>query len=138
VVAAPWRGVEIRRTATGAIASKFAVGGVPVAVALNSGRVAVIVEIDKRHRLEIRTVSGKPVRSIAVPRNVAAVSLSDRWAVFQAGTLIQALDITTGRVQTVARATGVTLGVSIEGTRVAWGEWRKKGGNAILAVDLPR
>ena len=139
-VAAPsWQGVELR-SARGALRARFTTRGPATAVALDGQHVAALFRVgsSKTPTVELRTRAGRLLRSYRVPASVDAISLSGRWLVYE-DSQIEALDLTTGRVDHLAKPKGVVMGLSIEGTRVAWGEGRgSHRKDVILAVDLSR
>ena len=130
--------VEIRDTKSGKIRSHFVVDGIvddTTELALDARHVALLNPASS-DRLEIRTRAGQLWRTIPLPSDASDVSLSGRWAVYLTQGRIRALDITNGSTRTLAIAKGNVVGLSIEGTRVAWGEQRR-GSDVILALDLP-
>jgi Tol biopolymer transport system component len=136
VPARPWKGVEIREATSGNVRWRFATTDEPTAVTLDGARVAVVLRHGKTQRIEVRDRRAGVLRSIPVAADVSRVSLSGRWLVYFSRGSIRAADIRTGRATTLARPSGIVVGLSIDGTRVAWGEQRRSR-DAILAVDLP-
>ena len=60
---------------------------------------------------------------VAVSSTVAApISAAGRYVVFATGRTIRALDVSTRRVGVGATAAAAPIGLSVEGTRVAWAE----------------
>jgi hypothetical protein len=56
-----------------------------------------------------------------------ALTASDQLVVFHVGRSIRAVEITTGRVRSLVTAGAPPIGLSIEGSRLAWAENRKHG-----------
>jgi hypothetical protein len=86
--------------------------------------------------IELRTLSGEIMQTFAVDPRVSEISMSGRWIVFCAGKSIQALNTSSGSTNTIAKAAGTVVGLSIEGHRVAWAE-QLNGPDVIRAFTLP-
>jgi dipeptidyl aminopeptidase/acylaminoacyl peptidase len=138
VRAPAWTGVEVRDAARGRLRWRFATAGDPAAVALDGNRVAVLLSNGKKRRIEVRrSGTAGPIRSPAVSTDVTGLSLSGHWLVYLGRGAVRAVDIRSGRETLVARPLGTVIGLSVEGTRVAWGEQRRGRPDVILALDLP-
>ncbi|HEY6461897.1 MAG TPA: hypothetical protein VIY73_17145, partial [Polyangiaceae bacterium] len=69
------------------------------------------------------------------PATAPELSAGDGTLVFRVGRSIRAVDTTTKRVRTVAKAAATPVGLSIAGRRIAWAE--NVGGRArIRAITL--
>jgi hypothetical protein len=80
------------------------------------------------------TTTGEAVGSVAVPPNtVPELSATGEQAVFRVGRFIHVLTFATGHSRTVAETVGMPIGVSLEGSRLAWAE-NVKGRGRIRAV----
>jgi hypothetical protein len=56
--------------------------------------------------------------------------------IFRIGRSIRSIDITTGRIRTIARASSMPVGLSLVGSRLAWAENLKSGGARVRALSL--
>jgi hypothetical protein len=66
---------------------------------------------------------GRLLGSVAVPRATSpALSATDRFVVFRVGRSIRALDVAGGLVRRLGIAAAPPIGLSVEGSRVAWAE----------------
>ena len=119
--------IEIRRTATGAVATRFRLDRPPTAVALTDASVVLLVD----HRLQVRSRSGTLRRSIPVPAPIDRFSAAGSQAAYADGRAIWAVDLLSGRKTLIARTARLPVGVSLEGNRVVWAEGRR-----VLTVEL--
>ena len=135
-VAGPDKPIEVVDGATGQI-STVATQGTPVAIALSSTALATLEQTPLGLRLawydpDNGSAAGSlPVAIAASPE----LAVSDRLAVFHVGRSIRAVDLATGRSRNLATAAGRPIGLSVEGTRVAWAENLKHGGWRIRAYN---
>jgi hypothetical protein len=131
-VAVPGR-VEMHRGAGPAVAT-IGTSGPPVrAIALSGPDLAVlagsrIAVFDLTTRQVVRTLPGTGVAPV--------LSLSGSALIFRRGRTIELADVSTGGVWRVAVAQTTPVGLSIDGTRIAWGE-TVHGRGVIHAVELP-
>ena len=127
--------VEIRDAGTGKVVTQVVPRGVPEAVAL-SGRALATLE---RSSLGLRLAwydpnSGNPLGSTPVPRNTSPeLSAGGRLIVFRVGRSIRAVDIDSHAVRTLTKAAATPIGLSVQGSRVAWAE-NVKGRGRIRAL----
>jgi hypothetical protein len=128
-VAGPDKPIEIVDAASGLVTSSVMTQGTPIAIALSANALATLEQTSLGLRLAwYDPETGLPAGS--VPVAIAAspeLSVSDRLAVFHVGRSIRAVDLTTGRVRSLVTAAGTPIGLSVEGTRVAWAENLKHG-----------
>lgn len=129
--------VEVRRWHNGLLARKFRGRGRVEAVALGDNRIAVLTGTRARKLIEIRRLDGHLLRATTVPRTVGLdLAMAGRWVVFRTGRTLRVLDVRSGATSVLTRAGGNVVGLSIEGHRIAWGEWRR-GPDRIRAIVLP-
>lgn len=130
--------IDIRNVDDGMRVAEVIPQGTPLALALSA---AVLATLERRAKGLVLAwydaTSGKPLGSIPVPADTSAeLSANSRAVVFHSGRSIRALYIRAHRAETVARAATVPIGLSIEGTRIAWAE-NVAGRGRIRALDLP-
>jgi hypothetical protein len=71
---------------------------------------------------------GLPIGSAPVALATSPeLSASDRLVVFHSGKSIRAVEVATGRIKTLITAGAPPIGLSIEGSRLAWAENLKHG-----------
>jgi hypothetical protein len=72
--------------------------------------------------------------SVALPANtLPELSASDQEAVFRTGRFVHVLTFATAHSRTVAQTVGTPIGLSLEGSRLAWAE-NVKGRGRIRAL----
>src|SRR5262249_37165254 len=91
---------------------------IATAVGLSGELVAALVG---NRILVYDTGSGKLVRSFAAA-GAPSLAISGERIVFSRGSEVYLANVTTGRVSRLAAAVGKPIGLSIQGTRVAWGQ----------------
>jgi hypothetical protein len=128
--------IQIRDARTGRLVRRFAIEGSAAAVALGSSYVALLVDHNRRLRVEVYNLSGSFRNGAAVPFRVDSISAAGRNVVFAAGHTIRRLDARTGVVTTLATAGRTPVGLTIEGRRVVWAE-NSRSGARIRAVMAP-
>lgn len=103
--------------------------GTPLAIALAPHILAAL----ERTPLGLRVAwyapaDGKPLGSAPIASTTSpALTVSDTLAVFHVGRSIRAVDLASRRVKTLITAAAIPVGLSIEGTRIAWAENSKRG-----------
>jgi len=123
--------IEVVDAASGRVVSSIRPAGAPVAIALSPHVLATL----EKTRLGLRLAwyalsSGSRTATGSVPVAVAttpALTASDQLVVFHVGRSIRAVEIATGRVRSLVTAAARPIGLSIEGSRLAWAENRKHG-----------
>jgi hypothetical protein len=123
--------IEVVDAASGRVVSSIRPEGTPVAIALSAHVLATL----EKTRLGLRLAwyapsSGSRTATGSVPVAVAtspALTVSDQLVVFHVGRAIRAVEIATGRVKALVTAGAPPIGLSIEGSRLAWAENRKHG-----------
>jgi hypothetical protein len=136
-VAAADRSVVLLDVRTGRRIADVSPGGTPIAIALAPHMLAMLERTPAGVTLAwYSTTTGANVGSVAVPSNtVPELSANDQQAVFRIGHFIHVLTYATGHSRTVAQTAGTPIGVSLEGSRLAWAE-NVKGRGRIRALNL--
>lgn len=114
--------VQIRDAVTGGLIASFAPSGTIRALALDGGLAAVLVQSSGVKRIErYDAATGAFLASTPVPANTAAeLDVSGQKLVFRSGNEIRLLAHPTGNVRLLLTAKTRPIGLSIEGTQVAW------------------
>ena len=114
--------VQIRDAVTGSLISSFAPSGTIRALALDGGLAAVLVEESGGKRIErYDAATGAFLASTPVPANTAVeLDIAGQKLVFRSGNQIRLLEHPTGNVRLLLTARTRPIGLSIEGTQVAW------------------
>ena len=120
--------VVVKNASSGASIGSFSPVGKPLAIAFAPSVVAVLESTAGGRRIEFRTPTGALLRRVAVPAEVKALSTTNKRAVFRVGKSIRTVRVAAGVSNTVATAENAPIGLSIEGTRVAWAENVKRHG----------
>jgi hypothetical protein len=116
--------VEIRYVATGKVVTRVVPRGVPDAVALSGGVLATL----ERSALGLRIAwynpsNGTPLGSVPVPKDTSPeLSAGGRLIVFRVGRSIRSVDTASHAVHTLTKAAATPIGLSVQGSRVAWAE----------------
>jgi hypothetical protein len=132
--------VVVKDAVSGAAVGSFSPSGTPLALAFAPSVVAVLESSAGGRQIEFRTPAGALVRTVAVPAKATALSTSNKRAVFRVGKSIKTVRVAAGAVQTIGTAAATPIGLSIEGTRVAWAEDVTMSGvlrGRILAITVP-
>jgi hypothetical protein len=136
---APNGSVEIRLASDGKLVTSFVPVGTVRAVALSTQYAAVLVErADGARAIETYDArSGLPVASAAVPSATADdLDISGATVVFRIGWSVRLLGAVTGQQRVLYATTAKPIGLSIEGSRVAWAV--NTGGHALIrTIQLP-
>ena len=121
--------IEVVDAADGRVISRIQPQGTPIAIALSAHVLATLERTPLGLRLAwYAPSSGGPTGSVPVAIATSPeLTVSDRLAVFHVGRSIRAVEIATGRVKTLVTAAAPPIGLSVEGTRVAWAENLKHG-----------
>lgn len=116
--------VEVREAATGGFVSRVDPVGVPEQVALSSGVLAVLERTQGGALVEWFDPSrgGNRLGVVSVPDTATDLSTSDQLIAFRVGRSLRVIDIATGTVRTLATAASTPIGLSLEGSRLAWAE----------------
>lgn len=116
--------VEVRDVETGTVLTRVTPRGVPDAVALSAAALATL----ERSSLGLRIAwydptTGSPLGSVPVPEGTSPeLSASGRLIVFRVGPSIRAVNVDSHEVRTLAKAAATPIGLSVQGSRVAWAE----------------
>lgn len=116
--------IDIVATATGTRIASVVPQGVPLAIALSAHVLATLEQTPLGVRLAwYDAATGRVRGAVPVPRTTApSLTTSDRLVVFHVGRSVRAVTVGTHRVRVLARAAATPIGVSLEGSRVAWAE----------------
>jgi hypothetical protein len=127
--------VELVDVRTGRLIARVSPEGTPLAIALAPHVLVMLERTPAGVTLAwYSTTTGNVVGSVAVPPNtLPELSASDQQAVFRIGHFIHVLTFATGHSRTVAQTIGEPIGVSLEGSRLAWAE-NVKGRGRIRAL----
>jgi hypothetical protein len=129
--------VEIRDAATGKVLTRVRPRGVPEAVALSGAALATL----ERSSLGLRIAwydpaDGSAIGSVPVPKDTTPeLSAGGRLIVFRVGRSIRAIDIDSHSARTLTTAAATPVGLSVQGSRVAWAE-NVKGRGRIRALFI--
>jgi hypothetical protein len=116
--------VEVRDASSGTLLASVVPNGTPVALAL-APDVLALLERTKAgmHVTWYDAATGKPTGSVPVPSATSPeLTASDQLIVFRVGRSIRAANVVTHRVTTLTEAAATPIGLSLEGTRLAWAE----------------
>jgi hypothetical protein len=130
--------IQIVDAVDGRVVSRVQPQGTPVAIALSTHVLATLERTPLGLRLAwYKVATGTPTGSVPVAKTTSPwLATSDQLVVFHVGRSIRVVEIGTGRVKTLVRAAATPIGLSIEGSRVAWAENLKHGARirALFAV----
>ena len=116
--------IDIRTVKDGKLLTQVSPQGTPTALALSR---TVLATLERRPKGLVLAwydaATGKLAGSVPVAAGTSAeISASSRAIVFHSGRSIRIVSVRTHKVRTVAHATTAPIGLSIEGTRIAWAE----------------
>lgn len=116
--------IEVVATTSGRVLASVVPQGVPVAIALAPHVLATLERTPLGVRLAWYDPGTGAVRgAVPVPKTTAAsLTASDELVVFHVGRSLRAVNVTTHRVRVLATAAALPIGVSLEGSRLAWAE----------------
>jgi hypothetical protein len=134
-VAATDSPIEVRDARTGALISRANPQGTPVAIALSATALATLERTPLGLALAwYDPATGSRLGSVPVPAGTnAELSAGDQVIVFRVGRSIRGVSIEKHKVSILATAAVTPIGLSIEGSRVAWAE-NVKGRGRIRAL----
>jgi hypothetical protein len=127
--------IEIRDAKTGAQVARAMPQGTPVAISLSD---SVLASLERTPLgmgiLWYDASTGKRLGSVPVPAGTAPqLSATDRLIVFRVGRSIRSVNVESHKLTALVRAAATPIGLSLEGSRVAWAE-NVKGRGRIRAV----
>jgi hypothetical protein len=127
--------IEVRNVRTGALVSRATPQGTPVAIALSPTVLASLEQTPLGLRIAwYDRASGTLRGSVPVAAGTdPELTASDQLIVFRVGRSIRAVGIGSHKVTTLARAAATPIGLSLEGSRLAWAE-NVKGRGRIRAL----
>ena len=130
------RPIEVRDAVTGGFVSRVDPTGVPERVALSPHVLAVLEHTSRGPLVEWYNAAhgGQRLGAVRLPRGAADdVSASDQLIAFHVGRSLRAIDLATHKVRVLAQAASTPIGLSLEGSRLAWAE-NVKGHGRIRAL----
>jgi len=130
--------IEVRDAATGTLVARVEPQGTPLALALTPHLLATLERTPLGLRLAWYDIGTSALSgSVPVPKATSPLlSASDRAIVFEVGRSIRSVTPQSHRVRTLAKAAAPPIGLSVEGTRVAWAE-NVKGRGRIRSLAVP-
>jgi hypothetical protein len=116
--------ISVVSTSTGAQISSVVPQGVPLAIALTPSVLATLERTPLGTRLAwYDRTSGRIRGSLPVPNATApALTANDQLIVFHVGRSLRAAYVASHRTRLLARAAATPVGLSLEGSRLAWAE----------------
>jgi hypothetical protein len=129
--------VEVVDATTGSSIAHVVPQGVPVAIALTPTYLVTLERTASGSRVAwYERATGAARGSTSVPAGASPeLSATDRIAVFRVGRSIRGVTPGAAKVRTFVRAAATPIGLSIEGTRIAWAE-NLKSSARIRALTL--
>lgn len=127
--------IEVVDAHTGKLIAHITPQGTPLALALTPHVLATLERTPLGLRLAwyVRA-TGAPSGSVPVASATSPeLTASDRLIVYRVGRSLRAVDVTTHGVRTLARTAAPPIGLSLEGSRLAWAE-NVKGNGRIRAL----
>jgi len=130
--------IDVRDAASGTLVARVTPQGTPVAIALAPHLLATLERTPLGLQLAWYDLGTSALSgSVAVPTTATPVlSASDHLIVFEVGRSIRGVNPTSRRVTTLARAASTPIGLSIQGSRVAWAE-NIRGRGRIRGLTVP-
>jgi hypothetical protein len=116
--------IDIVETATGRRVASVVPQGVPLAIALSAHVLATLEQTPLGVRLAwYDAATGRVRGAVPVPKATApSLTASDQLVVFHVGRSLRSVNVATHRVRVLATAAAAPIGVSLEGSRLAWAE----------------
>ncbi len=130
--------IEVRDAATGTLVARVEPRGTPIAIALTPHLLATLEQTSLGLQLAWYDLGTSALSgSVPVPKTTSLVlSASDQLIVFEVGRSIRGVNPTSHRVSTLTNAGSTPVGLSVEGSRVAWAE-NIKGRGRIRSLTVP-
>jgi hypothetical protein len=116
--------IQVVDAVGGRVISSIQPQGTPIAIDLSAHVLAALERTPLGLRLAwYSPSSGLPIGSAPVALATSPeLTVSDRLVVFHVGRSIRAVEVATGRIKTLITAAARPIGLSIEGSRLAWAE----------------
>ena len=130
--------IEVRDAATGTLVARVEPQGTPIAIALTPHLLATLERTPLGLQLAWYDIGASALSgSVPVPETTSPVlSASDQLIVFEVGRSIRGVNPTSHHVSTLTQAGSTPVGLSVEGSRVAWAE-NIKGRGRIRSLAVP-
>jgi hypothetical protein len=118
------RPVEVHSARTGRIVTRVSPAGVPLALALATHVLAVLERSVSGTRIAwYDPIRGRQLGVIGVPAKTAtAITASDQLIAYRIGRVVHAIDVSSGTVRTLVTTAATPIGLSLQGSRLAWAE----------------
>jgi hypothetical protein len=116
--------VEIRDVGSGTVLATIVPGATPIALALTPGVLALLEQVKSgRHLAWYDTATGALRGDVPVPADTSPeLTANDQEIVFRVGRSIRAASVATRAIRTLTKAASTPIGLSLDGTRLAWAE----------------
>lgn len=116
--------IDVIDAETGTAISRVTTQGTPVALALTTHYVATIERTPLGLRIAWYTrATGAPAGSVPVSaKTQPQLTATDKTIVYRVGRSIRSVDVASHSLKTLARAAATPIGLSLEGSRLAWAE----------------
>ena len=129
--------LDIRTVNGGKLVTQISPHGTPTALALST---TIVATLERRpgglYLAWYDPATGRPGGSLKVASTTSPeLSATSRYVVFHTGRAIRLVDVKTRKLRTIAHAGAMPIGLSIEGSRVAWAE-NVGGKGRIQALSL--
>jgi hypothetical protein len=133
----PSQPIEVRNAKTGALVARALPGGTPVALALSPHVLAVLVRAGSALSVVwFDATSGRRLGRVRVSRHAAPeLAASDQDVVYRVGRVVHAVDVDTREISRVVQTRTTPIGLSLEGSRLAWAE-NIRGRGWVRAIFL--
>ena len=135
--ASPSRPIEVRNARSGSLVARAKPGGTPVALALSAHVLAVLMHSGAAFRIAwFDALDGRLLGSVRVGKLVAPqLAASDQLVVYRVGRVVHAVDVVTGTISRIVKTRAKPIGLSLDGSRLAWAE-NVGGRGTIRAIFL--
>jgi hypothetical protein len=128
--------IEVRDAVTGGLIRSIQLNRTPSDLALGSRAVAVVEE--EKGQLPTVTrfslATGAMTARVPLMRRPSDLSVSGRLVLFRVGRDIDVVEPTRNAFRTVAVATSIPVGLSLEGRRIVWAETHRGGSRIVEAA----
>jgi len=129
--------IQVVDVEKGTVVSQVVPNGLPLAIALAPNVLAVLTSTARAERVSWYAIgSGTKLGSAGVPLSTAPeLAVGNRMVVYRVGSVLRGIDLVTGRVRTLTRASIKPVGFSLAGNRLVWAENTPAGGR-IRALQI--
>jgi hypothetical protein len=129
--------IEVRTATGGTLVARVKPDGLPLAISLSAHRLALLAASGGAlHVSWYDAGTGRRLGRVRVPRTTSPeLAASDRAIAFHVGRVLEAIDLASRQAHKLLKAAAPPIGLSLEGTRLAWAE-NLKGVGRIRALSL--